>query len=245
VPSGRKRSGPPVELAHAIPGRMRLRIPRLRQDEDLAEALSQKLADSGGFKDVDVKPARATVVVSWSQNESAQEEVIERLASVLAAHLPDCSEEQARDILGGRSESGSADEQKEQPTIRETLSRLLGSFHTEIERRFQVSADNEGRILFEHRVQAPVGGRIHSFRLNTRTQSEGRTHRTKLHVHRVGDDSDCFDPGPLDIHDGQEICRDVEFKVQPHAEYVIHLSSEGFEPNEQVEGSLAAEISSS
>lgn len=51
-----------IELAHASPGRLRLRLPWLRRDRAACTRLADRLAEVGGVEEVEVRPRTGSVL---------------------------------------------------------------------------------------------------------------------------------------------------------------------------------------
>jgi hypothetical protein len=83
-----------TRIAHHIPGRLRLRIPSLKNDPELAERLRRQLEQLEDVVAVDVRPISGSVVLQYQPNGRGPQGFVEALASLLpveetpAARLP-------------------------------------------------------------------------------------------------------------------------------------------------------------
>jgi Cu2+-exporting ATPase len=89
-------------VLHEIPGRLRLYVPRLRREPDFARRIHAELGNSHGILDVDVRPDRASVIVSYDPNVHHSSGIMQRIGDMvrLAAATPEGHEEitRAKDI---------------------------------------------------------------------------------------------------------------------------------------------------
>jgi hypothetical protein len=58
------RTGP-VQTVHAIPGRVRFRVPSLVGDPSVAGNLRERLSSVEGVREVDVNPATGSVLIQY------------------------------------------------------------------------------------------------------------------------------------------------------------------------------------
>src|SRR5262249_11670540 len=72
-----------VTVIHAIPGRMRLRIPSLKGNEDLASLLRERLCSIPGVAHVAVNPVTGSVLVGQQGREPNAPELVHSLAEGL------------------------------------------------------------------------------------------------------------------------------------------------------------------
>lgn len=73
-----------VTVIHAIPGRMRLRIPSLKGNEDLARPLREHLSSIPGVAHVEANPVTGSVLVVHTDREANAPELLHSLAEGLA-----------------------------------------------------------------------------------------------------------------------------------------------------------------
>ena len=73
-----------VAVIHAIPGRMRLRIPSLKGNEDLARPLREHLSSIPGVAHVEANPVTGSVLVVHDGREANAPELVHSLAAGLA-----------------------------------------------------------------------------------------------------------------------------------------------------------------
>jgi Heavy metal associated domain 2 len=72
-----------ARIAHHIPGRLRLIVPGLQAEPDLAERLSRELAQAAEVVEVTVRPATRSVLVRYEPNGRGPDTIVEALASVV------------------------------------------------------------------------------------------------------------------------------------------------------------------
>ncbi|MCW5803908.1 MAG: hypothetical protein KIT31_16135 [Deltaproteobacteria bacterium] len=78
-----------IQIAHAIPGRTRLRSPLLRRNDPLGEKLADELAAIAGIDTVRVRPYTGSVVIDHAPGMPAGE-LAERAAMVIGAATVVC-----------------------------------------------------------------------------------------------------------------------------------------------------------
>ncbi|WP_058555134.1 cation-translocating P-type ATPase [Thiohalocapsa sp. ML1] len=78
-----------IEVRHSIPGRLRLGVPALRQDRQLADAIRTALGGMDGVVLVRINPACGSLLVGWRQADAdGDERVAQVLEALLAQPLP-------------------------------------------------------------------------------------------------------------------------------------------------------------
>jgi Heavy metal associated domain 2 len=60
-----------VQIAHQMPGRVRIKVPAARDNPELLEEIQQVFADMPGLKRTRVKPGAGSIVLSYDPQESA------------------------------------------------------------------------------------------------------------------------------------------------------------------------------
>lgn len=65
-----------IELAHASPGRVRLRLAWLRRDREACTRLADRLADLPGVRDVEVRPRTGSVLCRFDPARTRAERLI-------------------------------------------------------------------------------------------------------------------------------------------------------------------------
>jgi hypothetical protein len=70
-----------AQIAHHIPGRLRLIVPGLKEDADLAERLGRELADIKEIVSVTIRPAARSVLVRYQPN--GRDEITASLAGIV------------------------------------------------------------------------------------------------------------------------------------------------------------------
>jgi hypothetical protein len=82
-------NGTTVEVAHALPGRVRFKISKLKHDPELSRELGQRLAGVEGIERVEISPLTGSVLVIFDQTKLHSLESLGALSSALFAVLPD------------------------------------------------------------------------------------------------------------------------------------------------------------
>lgn len=87
--SGAERAGEVdlVAVVHSIPGRVRLRLPRLRRDAGLGAALEQSLRGLPGVASVRIAPGAASAIVEHDPAAADVPAIVEAAAASYAIHL--------------------------------------------------------------------------------------------------------------------------------------------------------------
>jgi hypothetical protein len=89
---------PSIRVAHALPGRIRLKIGALKGDFVTAHALLDVIADLAGVADVDVSPATGSVLVVYDDGTTTARRLAE-LAAALSPLVPDVPEDHLKELL--------------------------------------------------------------------------------------------------------------------------------------------------
>lgn len=74
---------PEYEIVHSIPGRIRLRIHRLKQDVDFATRLQALVSALKHVTEVRVDPLAASIVIHYGKNSLPQAQLLEQLVRVI------------------------------------------------------------------------------------------------------------------------------------------------------------------
>jgi hypothetical protein len=97
-----------VRLVHAIPGRIRVRIPRIKNDPDYAARIGERLRALPGITGVEASPVTASVVVRYDEAATSFPDLIPGLSETFRAHLlPEIERERIEAMLRA-SPNGSA-----------------------------------------------------------------------------------------------------------------------------------------
>jgi P-type Cu2+ transporter len=73
------------KLVHAVPGRLRLRVPRLRQDKDYVQRLQVLLEADALFSSVRIKPAASSLTVTYKIGKATEAKVRSHLSYLIQA----------------------------------------------------------------------------------------------------------------------------------------------------------------
>ena len=78
-----------VEVVHAVPGRVRFRIPRLKSDPAVCAVLVRDLSGIEGIEDVQVNPVTGTVLLLFDPERLQSGDSLATLGRVMLSALPD------------------------------------------------------------------------------------------------------------------------------------------------------------
>ena len=122
-----------IKVAHALPGRIRVKISRLKGDPAFGRELQERLSDVRGIQRVEVHPVTGSVLVLYAAEELDSLEALMSLAGSLAPLFPELnmSELQAwLDSFGHNSTFG--DHSNGQPSVAARLSTFFGALNQEV-----------------------------------------------------------------------------------------------------------------
>ena len=89
-----------VKVAHAVPGRIRLRIPRIKNDCDYAANVRVRLGALPGITSVEANPVTGSVVVTYDDAETSLPDLVPDLSEEFHRHLfPDVDRSQIESML--------------------------------------------------------------------------------------------------------------------------------------------------
>lgn len=243
------------EIDHLHPGRIRLKLPALRRDVGLAEAIEEALGTLG-LDSVETTPSTGSVLLDFDPDRGADPDFLAGLAAKLARAVPGVDEEGLAASLAGTSTTAGTARSEESARVAavppsrgrlehagwgKTLLGMLGS-GGELEREFLIEGDDAGRLRFETEVRAPLSGHLLRFRAETESGCEGRSHTARFEVERLDRQGEDVKLGPLELADCRELVRDLDFRVRAGGMYAIRLTCDGFEPGEWVRGKVAVEV---
>jgi hypothetical protein len=78
-----------IEIVHALPGRVRLKIAGLKGDPALAGEAQTKLGGVPGIKETEANPITGSLLILYDQNQLMSLESLARLSEILTQLLPD------------------------------------------------------------------------------------------------------------------------------------------------------------
>ncbi len=97
-----------VCLVHAIPGRMRLKLDRLRQDPSFAETIQRELPALAGIDSVETNPETGSVLIQYDRWQAAALDFHLSVARVLELSPADLDPQQLQALLKATSDSSLA-----------------------------------------------------------------------------------------------------------------------------------------
>ncbi|MEW6386172.1 MAG: HMA2 domain-containing protein [Thermodesulfobacteriota bacterium] len=89
---GRELKG--ITVAHALPGRVRLKIPRLKENPELARQAQAKLNQAPGIQGVEANPATGSLLILYDLALLASMETLEPLGEIFAELFPEVALEE-------------------------------------------------------------------------------------------------------------------------------------------------------
>jgi hypothetical protein len=112
-----------IKIVHAIPGRIRLRIPQIREDPEYGDGVRERLLALPGIRTVAVSPPSASVVVTYDDATSLPA-LVPGVSEVLqAVVLPGTERREIESMLRG-SPNGST------PSSKSLADQIVGFFGT-------------------------------------------------------------------------------------------------------------------
>lgn len=85
--------GTGIRIAHAMPGRIRLKVDQIRTDSSTATQIEQHLASLPGVQKVETHPRTGSVLILYEVGSVSTQEFLHQLAAPLAALFPDLQQE--------------------------------------------------------------------------------------------------------------------------------------------------------
>jgi hypothetical protein len=89
-----------VQVAHFLPGRVRLKVPALRDRPAEAEVLGLAFKSIPGVKTLDISTVTGSVLIIYDVSILASEDAARRLRAVLREQLPGLDADQVLKWLG-------------------------------------------------------------------------------------------------------------------------------------------------
>lgn len=83
-----------VTVVHALPGRVRLKIPRVKENPELARQAQEKLSQVPGIKEVEANPATGSLLILYDLAMLASVEALGPLGGIFADFFPEVSLEE-------------------------------------------------------------------------------------------------------------------------------------------------------
>jgi len=116
---GRELKG--ITVAHALPGRVRLKIPEVKENPELARQAQEKLGRVPGIQRVEANPATGSLLILYDLAMMASVETLGPLGEIFAELFPEVALEELAAGLQELMEAGGA---------AQTTGGLLGAFNT-------------------------------------------------------------------------------------------------------------------
>ncbi len=116
---GRNLKG--ITVAHALPGRVRLKIPKVKDNPELARQAQEKLGLVPGIQRVEANPATGSLVILYDVAMLASVETLGPLGEIFAELFPEVALEELAAGLQELMEAGAA---------AQTTGGLLGALNT-------------------------------------------------------------------------------------------------------------------
>ena len=77
-----------IRIVHAIPGRVRLKVDEVRENQTLAGELQQRLTSLPGVRKVEINPRTGSVLILYEAAVFGSAEALQELAQPLAEIFP-------------------------------------------------------------------------------------------------------------------------------------------------------------
>jgi hypothetical protein len=124
-----------IKLVHAIPGRVRVKIPRVKNDPNLANELREKFSAVRGIRQVEANPLTGSVLVLYDTSATETFEFLPALSEAFSSVFPDA------DLIGlDGSENHSSNGAKAAP-LANRVSAFLGALDARVEQAAGGSVD--------------------------------------------------------------------------------------------------------
>lgn len=78
----------PISLEHAVPGRVRVKVPRVRSDARFAQELRQRFATIDGVRRIEINPITGSVILHYDDDQMAPIDFLHALADAFRAAFP-------------------------------------------------------------------------------------------------------------------------------------------------------------
>lgn len=127
-----------ITIAHAIPGRVRLKVAHVRDDAAFASELRQKLAAMLGVREVEVRPRTGSVVILYDVAVLGTGDSLQSLAESLTPLFPGLT---AEDLNAFATLAATGAAATEMPSVGESVRAFFASINDNIRRATGGSAD--------------------------------------------------------------------------------------------------------
>jgi Heavy metal associated domain 2 len=122
-----------IKVVHAMPGRVRIKISRLKGDPAFGREIQERLSDARGIQRVEVNSVTGSVLVLYHAEEMDSFEALISLAGSFAPLLPELNMGELQawlDSFGDNSTFG--DNSNGQPSVAARLATLFGALNHEV-----------------------------------------------------------------------------------------------------------------
>ena len=124
-----------IEIVHVLPGRVRLKVPKVKQDPVFGRQIEHQFAGVKGIERVDVHPLTGSVVVLFDQEQMTGVDSLLALSSALSSLFPDADVSPAdfQAFMTPRPDGAASPNQASQAASASTqLQTLTSSFNAKI-----------------------------------------------------------------------------------------------------------------
>jgi copper chaperone CopZ len=80
---------PDIQIMHAVPGRLRLKVAKVRRDADFAREVRSRLGPLSGIQSVEVNPATGSVLVCYDTRTLASPERAQAVLDTVSQLFPE------------------------------------------------------------------------------------------------------------------------------------------------------------
>lgn len=115
-----------IRVVHAIPGRVRVKISRLKENPVLVREVQERLSDIQGIRRVEVNPITGSVLILYDRTEFESLDSLLSLAAGLSPLFPDLEFSEVEGWLTPANGDGNA------TSVAERLATSFGSLNTKV-----------------------------------------------------------------------------------------------------------------
>jgi Heavy metal associated domain 2 len=115
-----------IKVVHAIPGRVRVKMARLKENPAIAPEVQERLSAVQGIQRVEVNPITGSVLISYDRTAFESLESLLSLAAHLSPLFPDLDFNGLEDWLTSENTNGNA------PPVAERLGSFFGGLNVKV-----------------------------------------------------------------------------------------------------------------
>ena len=123
---------------HHIPGRLRLRVPGAKGEEDALREISSAIARAPGINQVEYNPVTGSILIQYSPEQYRNIQTLESSLNASAAPL----------VVNNSYPAHNEPPQRHRISGRSAAARKVDSFFKQIDREIRIATDNEVDLKF-------------------------------------------------------------------------------------------------